>query len=107
MLEIDLGVCFQIVNQGGTFQFIFERLERTARHRDPDQPFPTDRLRHLWYDIASLGPRALETTIDLLGADRITRGSDSPIIRDNPLDAVRDARLTDTQKRDGSGSNGK
>jgi aminocarboxymuconate-semialdehyde decarboxylase len=50
---------FQIVNLGGTIPFIFERMEAIAHHRNPDAPFPTAKLRNLWYDCASLGPRAL------------------------------------------------
>lgn len=98
MLETYPGIRFQIVNLGGTLPFIFERLESIARHRNPDAPFPTDRLRKLWYDCASLGPRALETAVDLLGADRIMLGSDFPIFKDNPVDAVLSSRLTAAQK---------
>lgn len=75
---------FQIVNLGGTLPFIFERMEAIARHRNPDEPFPTARLRNLWYDCASLGPRALEAAVKVLGADRIFLGSDYPIFLDDP-----------------------
>ena len=76
---------FQIVNLGGTLPFIFERMEAIARHRNPDAPFPTARLRNLWYDCASLGPRALELAVRVLGADRIFLGSDYPIFLDDPF----------------------
>ncbi|MGB3278891.1 MAG: amidohydrolase family protein [Pseudorhodobacter sp.] len=98
MLETYPGLRFQIVNLGGTLPFIFERLESIARHRNPDQPFPTDRLRRLWYDSASLGPRALESAVALLGADRIMLGSDYPIFKENPIDAVHNAHLTESEK---------
>ena len=84
MLDAYPRVTFQIVNLGGTLPFIFERIESIARHRNPDEPFPTDRLRRLWYDCASLGPRALEAAVKLLGADRIMLGSDYPIFKDDP-----------------------
>ena len=77
-------VSFQVVNLGGTLPFIFERLEGIARHRNPDAPFPTERLRRIWYDCASLGPRALEAAVKVLGADRIMLGSDFPIFKDDP-----------------------
>lgn len=84
MLEAYPNVTFQIVNLGGTLPFIFERIESIARHRNPDDPFPTERLRRLWYDCASLGPRALEAAVKLFGADRIMLGSDYPIFKDDP-----------------------
>lgn len=98
LLESYPGVRFQIVNLGATLPFIVERLESIARHRTPDAPFPTDRLRQLWYDCASLGPRALETAVDLFGADRIMLGSDFPIFKDNPVETVQSSRLTPAQK---------
>lgn len=98
MLETYPGIRFQIVNLGGTLPFIFERLESIARHRNPKAPFPTDRLRHLWYDCASLGPRALETAVSLLGADRVMLGSDYPIFKDNPVEVVMASALTPAQQ---------
>jgi predicted TIM-barrel fold metal-dependent hydrolase len=84
---------------GGTLPFIFERIESIARHRNPDDPFPTERLRRLWYDCASLGPRALEAAVKLFGADRIMLGSDYPIFKDDPYaHAVLPADLSDEDK---------
>ncbi len=99
MLDAYPNVTFQVVNLGGTLPFIFERLESIARHRNPDEPFPTERLRRLWYDCASLGPRALEAAVKLLGADRIMLGSDYPIFKDDPYaHAVRPADLSEAEK---------
>jgi aminocarboxymuconate-semialdehyde decarboxylase len=99
MLDVYSNITFQIVNLGGTLPFIFERLESIARHRNPDEPFPTDRMRRLWYDCASLGPRALETAVKVLGADRIMLGSDYPIFKDDPYaHAVVPADLTEGEK---------
>ena len=97
---------FQIVNLGGTIPFIFERMEAIARHRNPDDPFPTAKLRNLWYDCASLGPRALEAAVSLYGADRIFLGSDYPIFHDNPYErALAPARLSDEDKEKIAGGN--
>ena len=99
MLDTYPNVSFQIVNLGGTLPFIFERMESIARHRSPDAPFPTDRLRRLWYDCASLGPRALETAVKLFGADRIMLGSDFPIFQDDPyFHALAPAQLSSAEK---------
>ncbi|MEO9650173.1 MAG: amidohydrolase family protein [Roseobacter sp.] len=99
MLESYPNITFQIVNLGGTLPFIFERMESIARHRTPKDPFPTHRLRRLWYDCASLGPRALEAAVKVLGADRIMLGSDYPIFKDDPYThALEPADLSDADK---------
>ena len=99
MLDTYPNITFQIVNLGGTLPFIFERMESIGRHRNPDDPFPTERLRQLWYDCASLGPRALEVAVKVLGADRIMLGSDFPIFKDDPYaHALAPADITDDQK---------
>ena len=99
MLDAYPNISFQIVNLGGTLPFIIERIESIARHRNPDAPFPTKRLRKLWYDCASLGPRALEAAVKVLGADRIMLGSDYPIFKDDPYThAVVPADLTEAEK---------
>ena len=99
MLDAYPDVSFQIVNLGGTLPFIFERIESIARHRNPDEPFPTNRLRRLYYDCASLGPRALEAAVKLFGADRIMLGSDYPIFKDDPYaHALAPANISDDDK---------
>jgi predicted TIM-barrel fold metal-dependent hydrolase len=99
MLDEYPNITFQIVNLGGTLPFIFERIESIARHRNPNEPFPTERLRRLWYDCASLGPRALEAAVKVFGADRIMLGSDYPIFKDDPYGhAVVPADLSDAEK---------
>ncbi len=104
--EIWPRLSFQIVNLGGTIPFIVERMEAIARHRNPDDPFPTRRLRTLWYDCASLGPRALEAAVSLYGADRIFMGSDYPIFTDDPYArAVGPAALDDADKEKIAGGN--
>lgn len=93
------GISWQVVNLGGTVPFILERMDSIARHRNPDDPFPTDRLRRLWYDCASLGPRALELAVRVYGADRILMGSDFPIFRDDPYaHALAPADLSQCQR---------
>lgn len=99
LLEAYPNVTYQVVNLGGTLPFIFERIESIARHRNPNDPFPTERLRRLWYDCASLGPRALEAAVKLFGADRIMMGSDYPIFKDDPYThAVVPADLSEDDK---------
>lgn len=98
LLDVFPQITFQVVNLGGTVPFILERMESIARHRD-DAPFPTERLRHLWYDSASLGPRALELAVEVFGADRVVLGSDWPIFDDDPVaGTLAPSRLTAEQK---------
>lgn len=84
LLDTFPRIRFQVINLGGTMPFVVERMQAIARHRTPDRPFPTDRLRRLWFDSASMGPRALEMAVALYGADRIMLGTDWPIFRDPP-----------------------
>lgn len=79
------GIRWQVVNLGGTLPFVMERAEAVARHRNPDDPFPRERLRAIWTDCASLGPRALHAAVRLFGADRVMLGSDWPIFREDPV----------------------
>ena len=88
LLDTWPGIRFQVINLGGTIPFIVERMESIARHRNPAQPFPTSRLRRLWFDSASMGPRALEAAVALYGADRIMLGTDWPIFRDPPWETT-------------------
>ena len=99
LLDAFPRIRFQIINLGGTIPFIIERMQSIARHRNPDQPFPTERLRRLWFDCASMGPRALEAAVALYGADRIMLGTDWPIFRDPPHETtLAPARLTPEER---------
>lgn len=88
LLESYPGVSFQVINLGGTIPFIEERMVQIAQNRTPDQPFPHERLQKLYYDTASLGPRALETAVHCYGADRIMLGSDYPIFNGLPAEEL-------------------
>lgn len=100
ILDLYPRISFQIVNLGGTIPFILERIERIAHHRNPDEPFPTSRLRRLFFDCASLGPHALEVAVKVYGADRIMMGSDYPIFHDDPWEtAVKLARISSADKK--------
>ncbi len=101
VLDAYPNISFHVVNLGGTVPFIFERMESIALHRSPGEPFPTEKLRRIWYDCASLGPRALEAAVKVYGADRIMMGSDYPIFQSDPyVSAVAPARLTDRERED-------
>lgn len=100
------AISWQVVNLGGTLPFVFERIEAIARHRNPEAPFPTDRLRHIWYDTASLGPRALEAALALFGPERVMMGSDWPIFYDDAYaTALAPARIDEATRAAVAGGN--
>ncbi|MFL5225577.1 MAG: amidohydrolase family protein, partial [Microvirga sp.] len=88
----------QVVNLGGTLPFVLERLQAIATSRGLGR-FPAERLRRLHYDCASLGPRALELAVKVVGADRIMLGTDYPIFQPNPIvDTLSLAELSDEDR---------
>ena len=94
------NVAVHLVNLGGTLPFILERLEGIAASRNIPGPEPRERLRRLYFDCASLGPRALEMAAKVIGADRIMLGTDYPIFQPNLLeDVVAKAELSDAERR--------
>jgi predicted TIM-barrel fold metal-dependent hydrolase len=73
------GATFQVVNLGGAFPFLVERMDHVSAIRDPGAPLPSTLLGGLLFDTASLGPRAIEMAVAILGAERIMLGTDYPI----------------------------
>lgn len=73
------GATVQVVNLGGAFPMLVERMDHIVQTRDPAAPRPSTMLGHLCFDMASLGPRALEIGVKVLGADRVMFGTDYPI----------------------------
>ncbi len=83
------NVTFQVVNLGGTLPFIIERMEAIARSREMSATATTSAMRRLVYDTASLGPRAIELAVKVIGADRIMFGTDYPIFPPpNPVELL-------------------
>ena len=93
------NVTFQVVNLGGTLPFILERMHAVAATRPLPVAVKVEHLRRLVYDCASLGPRALELAVTVLGADRIMLGTDYPIFASDAVrEAVEAAALSDSDK---------
>lgn len=89
------NITFQIVNLGGTLPFIIERMEAIGASRELPVSITAATLRRLVYDSASLGPRALETAVRIIGADRIMLGTDYPIFEQtNVLDSIASAAIS-------------
>ena len=99
LLDAFPDVPVQLVNLGGTLPFVLERLEAIAASRPPYEPFPHEGLRRLYYDCASLGPRALELAVKVIGADRITLGTDYPIFAPAHARSIVDAADISEEER--------
>lgn len=73
------GATFQVVNLGGAFPMLVERMDHIVATRDPSAPRPSSLLGGLMFNSASLGPRSLELAVAVLGAERVMLGTDYPI----------------------------
>jgi len=96
---------FQVVNLGGAFPMLVERMDHIVATRDPAAPRPSTLVGRLVFDTASLGPRSLEMAVEVLGADRIMLGTDYPIFDSRvATDALAAARITDAVRAGGFAS---
>ena len=93
------GITWQVVNLGGTFPFVVERMDHITATRDPNAPRPSSMLGDIVFDCASLGPRALELAVTVFGADHVMFGTDYPIFTsDASAHALASARLTEAER---------
>jgi predicted TIM-barrel fold metal-dependent hydrolase len=92
-------ITWQVVNLGGSFPFLVERMDHIVATRAPDGPRPSTMLGDIVFDCASLGPRALEMAVGVFGADRVMFGTDYPIFASNvSATALATARLTEAER---------
>jgi len=90
----------QISNLGGSLPFVIERMDHVYALRHPELPMPSESLRSVYVDCASMGPRALELAIEVYGPTRILFGTDNPIFDDRrAISAVRTSRLSNQDKQ--------
>ena len=73
------GASFQVVNLGGAFPMLVERMDHIVATRDPSAALPSSLLGRLVFDTASLGPRSIEMAVAIFGAERVMLGTDYPI----------------------------
>jgi predicted TIM-barrel fold metal-dependent hydrolase len=92
-------VTWQVVNLGGTFPFVVERMDHIVATRAPGERRPSTMLGDIVFDCASLGPRALEMAVDVFGADRVMFGTDYPIFTSSvSATALQTARLSEADR---------
>jgi aminocarboxymuconate-semialdehyde decarboxylase len=90
---------FQVVNLGGSFPMLVERLDHVVATRDPAAPRPSALIGNLLFDTASLGPRSVEMAVAILGAEHIMLGTDYPIFDSRvATDALAAAAITDAAR---------
>lgn len=90
------GASFQVVNLGGAFPMLVERMDHIVATRDSAAPRPSALLGGLLFDSASLGPRSLELAVAVLGAERVMLGTDYPIFDSRvATDALATAAITE------------
>ena len=93
------GASVQVVNLGGAFPMLVERLDHISMVRDPDAPRPSALVGGLVFDTASLGPRSIEMAVAVLGAERILFGTDYPIFAtDVATTGLGTARITEAAR---------
>jgi predicted TIM-barrel fold metal-dependent hydrolase len=93
------GATFQVVNLGGAFPMLVERMDHIVQTRAPDAPLPSTLLDPLVFDCASLGPRSIEMAVAVLGASRVMFGTDYPIFDSRvSSDALRSARIDEVDR---------
>lgn len=73
-----------LANLGGTIAFLAERIAMTAERMDLPAHLADGRLRRIFVDTASFGARGAALAAEVLGADRMVFGTDSPALRIAP-----------------------
>ncbi len=69
----------QVANLGGVLPMVSERISEVIAGRGLDAPDMDLRGRRMVFDVASMGPRAIEIAVGVFGADAIVLGTDQPI----------------------------
>ncbi len=92
-------VTWQVVNLGGHFPFVVERMDHIAMTRDAAAPLPSTLMGGIVFDCASLGPRALEMAVRVFGADKVMFGTDYPIFATEvSVRALREAEISENAR---------
>ena len=97
------GATFQVVNLGGAFPMLVERLDHISATRDPAAPQPSTLIGGLMFDTASLGRHSIELAVNILGAGRIMLGTDYPIFDTHTASEALDAAAIDIAARSAIG----
>jgi predicted TIM-barrel fold metal-dependent hydrolase len=73
-----------VANLGGTIALLAERIAMTAKRMALPPHLASGRLRRIFVDTASFGARGVALAAQVLGADRLVFGTDSPALEIAP-----------------------
>lgn len=91
-------ITVHLANLGGSLPFVVERFEAGAAHNDGTPLLP--RLRRVYVDVSSFGPRAIGLVHDVLGADRLLLGTDQPVFPAvDRVDALQRTNISEADRR--------
>lgn len=93
-----------VTHAGGYFPHYMGRLDRNAKNMPGNtknmSKMPSAYLRDFYYDTCVYDPSVLTTSLKILGADRLTLGSDYSVGETDPVGFVRRcAELSEREKR--------
>ena len=94
----------QVVNLGGAFPMLVERMDHITATRDPGAPPPSSLIGNLTFDTASLGPRSIELAVNIFGQERIMLGTDYPIFDSRTATEALDEAAISEAAREAIGS---
>ncbi len=88
-------------NLGGNIPYEVERMDHRSEERHPGRELPSSRFRRapVMLDCNSFGPRAIESAVEVFGAEKIVFGSDGTDFGlEWSLKAVNDAQIGDAAR---------
>jgi aminocarboxymuconate-semialdehyde decarboxylase len=104
LIHADMGrhypqASVQVVNLGGAFPMLVERMDHIVETRDPDAPRPSQLIGDLVFDTASLGRHSVEMAVAILGEDKVLLGTDYPIFdSDHSTKALSSANIRESAR---------
>jgi aminocarboxymuconate-semialdehyde decarboxylase len=103
------GLKLGIAHGGGFLPYYAGRVDRNFRNRPHETPRinrePSEYMRRLFYDTVVYNVDMLEFLAHKVGPDRIVLGGDYPVGEDDPVAFVRQAKLSEGDKRKILGEN--
>ena len=93
-------ITLHVANLGGTLPMVIERMDNVSITRTPNTALPSSRASRVHVDCSSLGPRAMEISVAIFGAEKILFGTDCPIFStEQSLNAVNSANISNSDKQ--------
>ena len=98
-LDLYEGISLHVANLGGTFAMVIERMDNVTLTRTPDNVLPSSKIDRFHVDCSSLGPRAIELAVAMVGPEKVGCGTDCPIFStERSLKALEEVNIADADK---------